>query len=228
MGHESPSLERRERVERKDWGIALSVSEDCEGEAFRIRDSIIEKGVAFDLALERNPHVTLFQGEFTSASHQAIEKVVIEVLNEFYRNSQDSLILEMEDNLYLRQGNNNIFWNVKSSEWLTRLHLSLDERLRSLPEWGIMKQFRDRIEQGKLTSAELAHVEKYGVLSAGSQFLPHITIGKLANGTDFDRIKGLPVRPVSFVAEHLITGMVDRYGRIESIEMTNDMKADFK
>ncbi len=224
MNPENYLIGRHEHIERKDWGVALSVSEECEQEAFRIRDTILNKGIVLDVALERNPHVTLFQGEFSSDSEQMIENVVTEVLGKLAQNSQTRFGIEMEDTLYLRKGNNNIFWNVKSAEWLMALHLALDEHLRALPEWTIMKQFRDRIDQGGLTPTELEYVQKYGVLSAGSLFLPHITIGKLANGADFERIKDLPVRPIDFNAQQLIAGTVDRYGRIESVKINSEMR----
>lgn len=223
MSPEGPTFESREQVERKDWGIALRVSQDCEREAFRIRDAIREAGVELDIALERDPHVTLFQGEFSSTSLQKIEEAVTEVLEKFSQNLQQEPVLEMETGLYLRAGNNNLFWNVASTEWLANLHAALDERLRSLPEWSIMKQFRDRIAQGELTPVELEHVQKYGVLSAGQFFLPHITIGRLKSSADFERIKSISIQPISFVAEQLMTGVIDRYGRIESVKATSSI-----
>ncbi len=224
MSYENLQSPRFEKNERKDWGVALNVSKECEQEAFRIRDAILDRGVTLVARLEQHPHITLFQGELSSDSRKAIECVVEELRDQFFQDHPEELVIQMEDNLHFRTSNNNIFWNVQSSEWLTALHISLDERLRALPEWNMMKQFRDRIQKGGLTPAEVDHIKKYGVLSAGALFLPHVTVGKLANGADFERIKDVSVSAVSFHVRQVIAGAVDRYGQIENVEITNEMR----
>lgn len=210
--------------ERKDWGVALGVSSECERKAFEIRDAILAKGVAFLTQLEKHPHITLFQGEFSTESGKVIESVIEEVLLEFSSDYPEGLTLEMEERLHFREKNNNVFWNVKQNEWLTRLHISLDEKLRMLPEWNMMQQFRDRLQRGNITEDERMHIQKYGVLSAGTLFLPHITIGKLATSSDFEKIKDMRIEPMGFSAENLLVGHIDRNGQIESLELSKDIK----
>lgn len=210
--------EKREReTERKDWGVALDVPSVCASEAYRIRDNILSQGIVLTTQLEGHPHITLFQGEFSTESDGSIQKIVTETVNDFVSRSCSDREIKMEGNLQVRKQNNNIFWNVVNEKWIADLHEALDARFRSLPEWKMMKQFRDRLERGDFSEEEQQHIQKYGVLSAGPLFLPHITIGKLADSKDSSRIETMSVKPIHFQVENMIVGYIDRYGQIDSV-----------
>lgn len=88
----------------------------------------------------------------------------------------------------------------------------------------MMRQFRDRLQQGNLTEEERKHIQKHGVLSAGVLFLPHITIGRLADGADFSLIKDMKIEPLKFPAEDVLIGHIDRYGQIDSVKSEKELK----
>lgn len=215
---------KEQEPKRIDWGIALDISQACARQAFRIRDEIVAHGVMLVAQLEAYPHITLFQGEFSSESAEAIQEKVAETLKDFLSHSHDGREIKMEGKLYFRKENNNIFWNVVKEQWLLNLHLALDKSLRTIPEWGIMKQFRARLEQGNLSEEERLQIEKYGVLSAGPLFLPHITIGKLAESADVEFVEALQVDPLHFPAENLTIGHIDQFGRMHSVVLQKNLR----
>ena len=226
MNPEFPHFERKEQEEKKDWGVALALSKECEDEAFRLKDELLKSGIPLAAELGDNPHITLFQGEFPVVCEKEIEQVVTETFETYRKRFGEDIEFQMEDRLYWRRQNNNVFWNVEQNEALVELHQILSEGLRSVSGWGIMRQFRERLQHGNLSEAERKNIEEYGVLSAGKLFLPHVTIGKLARSADGPLLESIQTIPARFRIQDVIIGHIDRFGQVAALRTRLNFKKD--
>lgn len=71
----------------------------------------------------------------------------------------------------------------------------------------------------KFTNPEFSEaVKKFGAVSAGKMFWPHITIGKLKNHVDEETIrKILPKTESEFIVNELCVGKLGNYGIVTEI-----------
>ncbi|MHB0978215.1 MAG: 2'-5' RNA ligase family protein [Minisyncoccota bacterium] len=207
------SLAQNENIEPyRDLGVALNLEGALLDEAKNLANEIQKKAKCiFVLDGNAKPHITLFQGRFPADKVSDVDNVLKEVLA-----SGELEDLNMDTKLFFRP-NGNVFWNVLDSSQLKLLHERLNQVLIGKTQGLLMEQFQQIIDDPNFPETDKSQIKKYGALLAGEKFLPHVTLGRLANPEDKKLLKDIKVPPLSFHPEHFILGSLGSYGEIKTI-----------
>lgn len=193
-----------------DIGIAYTLNKETIREAFRLIQIISERVSTISQLDESHlTHITLFQGRFPMDTKVEIKKRVESICK-----SSGMVIMNMTNYLFIRP-NRNVFWNVLLTPELKALHLKIQKHLLPLTKGMIMDQFQDLFNNPELSWGDREQISKYGALLAGEKYLPHLTLCKLANKNDQDRISDIKPKPITFTAKTMIGGKLGYFGDLK-------------
>jgi|GEM_PF-5366606 2'-5' RNA ligase len=188
---ENIKIEQHEK-EYRDIGIVIMVEEEAKEEAERLVRLISEQVDLVSMVDRDHPaHISLFQGRLPG-------KFNADYLRQQISNLQEPGTIEipMAEELFIRP-NGNVFWNAKPNDNLSRLHLKLVEELQTLTGDLLMKQFQDILDNPRTSADDREQILKYGSLLAGPKFLPHITLARLKELTDQEKIRSIRPNPMT-------------------------------
>lgn len=201
--------ESMEKVE--DLGVAIAVEGEVGVWSFRIVEDVKSRAkLVFAVGENTVSHITLFQGRFPEGTKLKI----VEAINSLDLSKLGEL--EMEDELFFRP-NGNIFWNIKKNETLKNFHELLNQKLFPMTHGLVMDQFKVMLEKPDLPEGDREQLMKYGVLLAGDKFLPHITLGRLSNPEDKEKLSGIYIPKISFSPKNIFIGNLGQYGEVRSV-----------
>ena len=199
-----------------DYGIAIFPSDEMVKAAEKIVKLLESKNIELIFKLDNThlPHITLFQGSFLSDPKDELEKLAKSLVGR-------EVEITMDKQLYF-YSIGNIFWNTNISNDLLSLHLDAIKIFRPLAEGRLMKQWIDRLvdPETDLDDEAKARVIKNGFAESGeTHFLPHITLGRLANKSDWEKIKNINLNNYSFPVSRIIGGPLGYHGNIKKIKI---------
>lgn len=192
------------------YGVAIYPNENVR---LYINDLVSElsKKVSFLFHVDSThiPHITLFQGGFNNDPKNLISSLNI---------PKGRPVIKMKDMLFLHP-TGNIFWNVECTKEIQSFHEEIARPAKLLTQEHYMQQWIDRCgENGDLNKTQIELVREFGFAESGIAYLPHITIGRLTNLSDWLKIKDTQLLPIKFLAEKVIAGPVSYFGNVERID----------
>lgn len=198
-----------------DFGVAIYPPEEVREIAKDILSQIMTKiNVLNGLDDTHLPHITIFQGGFPKDP-----SIDLKTLSKQLSGSE--LLLQMKQKLSI-SAIGNIFWDAELSEELMKIHNEALEKFIPITDGCLMKQWIDRLK-GSIGLDENAkkRVLTNGFAASGQSFQPHITLGKLSDITDEEKIRDILIPKVSFLATNIIGGPLGYAGNIEKIVFDN-------
>lgn len=203
------------------FDIALVPPKQMCDRAMRVADQI-ESIAALSARVDSGhlPHVTLFQGACAANMLPDLTQVFHQFATGEFNGFYDQLIFR--DRLLVRP-NGNIFWLIESTPSLAALHERTIELFRPITQNKMMKQFLERLKDPSLSDVSRKAILSYGVELAGSLYLPHMTIGKLADLSKKSLVESLVLVRETMVPAQLVLGTIDDAGAVTGVVEQHDI-----
>lgn len=204
-------------MEYHDLGVALRLSSEAEKDVYRIANmqQMRWRGEGeFFLTPPYLPHVTLYQGRFV---HPTIDNVTLGKLCAHIvgKGLWTGGAIKLLDHLLLVRKGGWIFWPIELTRELRELH----EEVAAYLQRTTSTNFREsaaRVLQNRDTPRDVRErIRKFGGVHTGSEYRPHITIGRLAKSGDLKE-EALPRMGIGRLVypSMLIIGAIDENGRM--------------
>jgi 2'-5' RNA ligase len=219
MDKNPQEAEEKESSKNKiDIGIAFLLNKEVTDKSFEIAEKLENAGLKFIFSLEEYPpHISIFQGAIFSKDLEKIREKTDELADIL----EEGLEMQMEPKLFLNERNGNIFWNVKKSDKLQKVHEIIFEKIAPITNGKVMAQFEKLLEYPDTPEEIKERLKKYGAMFVGPYFFPHITIGRLQteNITNEKAKKiletiNLPEISFKYYLKDIVSCKLDNFGRI--------------
>lgn len=154
-------------------------------------------------------HISLFQGRFRCSQ---LKKIGI-ALNNIAKSIEP---FKLELDAELKEACTNLFWNIKESLQLFKLHADILKAISPYHE-GRLPVFEDSYIKLNRTQQQL--IDRYGVPHVLQNFNPHITVYYNVDRKKVDCLTGIKPQQscLNFSATQLIVGHIGYDGNLEKI-----------
>jgi 2'-5' RNA ligase len=159
-----------------------------------------------------HPHFTVYQAHYPLKNLEKLKEAVHEIAGRLRG-------LEMTMDSFRISHETFVFWACEKTDELVRAQTETIRIVNALREELIMPQLKDR---GNLSEGDKEDIQNYGSLLIGPRYDPHITITRIRNPEDGNRVLGVlgeanreTFKPDSLVLAHLgehgtLTKIVER------------------
>lgn len=204
-----------------NFGIAIYPPIDVRTKAFSLTNEIESRvPLTFRLDEIHLPHITLFQGAFPANAQAHLEKTI----QEYCSSLRETFEIELMSELFFHPIGN-IFWNTTKPQHLKDAHLQAIELFRPLTQGALMQQWIERLDNPHtdLSAEQKSLVLKNGFAESGELFLPHITLGRLAEKSDSIKLQKMFISGEKFEVLEIIGGPLGTVGNIEDIWFSHNI-----
>ena len=161
------------------------------------------------------PHITIYQAQYPTKNYPLIKENISNIVKELkpFKVRVD----------FFGAHTTYIGWNIVKDKNLQQLHKKNLEILNPLREGLLLPHlspdFSGYTSGEKFSDSRYSDaVRKYGAVSTGKMFWPHITIGKLKQAVEEENaLKILPKTDSEFTVSELFIGKLGNYGTVTEI-----------
>lgn len=164
--------------------------------------------VEFKLNQTNNfPHITIYQAEFPKSN---LKKIVSTIKYSTSKINRFNLTLNK-----ISFFNNFLFWNIKKTDKILKIHESIVEKLNPLRK-GLIK--KDLFKVKNLYNGYKNDIKKYGSLLIGKNYIPHMTITCFKKILDKNKIlSSLKDHNRKINIKSIYIGILGKFGTVNKI-----------
>lgn len=207
-------------MEYHDIGVALRLTQEVEKDMYRIANNQKERWGEgrFFLARPYLPHVTLYQGRFAQPTTDlaTLGKLCTRIVG---KGLWSGGALTLLDHILVND-EGWVFRPVEITFSLRELHEEVAAHLQRTTSTNFRESARRVLDDRDTPRDIRERIRRYGGIHTGGEYQPHVTIGRLIQGS-FLRREAVSLGKVLRLAypSTLIAGLIDEEGRMRASQV---------